>query len=83
MSTKKGVFSESLSISFSCPYFPHHGEQTQILQPLQAHTVLWDRGEKKAETPEQGIFKPVKNEVETVAKCSINLQNFKPDAADS
>ena len=78
MSTKKGVFSESPSLSFSCPYFPHHGEETQALQPLPSNTVLRDMGEKKVERPEEGILKSVKNQVETVAKRTINLQKFKP-----
>ena len=82
MSTKKGVFSESLSISFSCPYFPHHREEMQTLQPLQSNTVLQDRGEKKVERPEQGIFTFVNNQVETVAKHSINLLKFQPEGAE-
>ena len=43
--------------------------------------VLQYRGEMKVEKPEQGIFRSVKNEVETVAKRSINLQKFEPDGA--
>ena len=43
---------------------------------------LRDRGEKKVERPQQGVFKSVKNQVETVAKRSINLQKFKPDEGD-
>lgn len=82
MSTKKGVFPESLAISFSCPYFPHHREETQTLQPLHSNMVLQDRGEKKVERPEQGISTFVNNQVETVAKRSINLLKFKPEAAE-
>lgn len=78
VSTKKGVFSESPSLSFACPSFPHHGEETQALQPLPSNTVLRDTGEKKGETPEEGIFKPVKNQAETVAKRTIHLQKCKP-----
>ena len=51
MSTKKGVFSESLAISFSCPYFPHHGEETQALQPLQSNPgPAGQAGEETRET---------------------------------
>jgi len=82
MSTKKGLFSQSLRLSFSCPYFPHHEEETQALQALQSNPVLGDRREKKAERPEQGIFKWVKNQVEAMAKCSTNLQKFKPDGIE-
>ena len=44
--------------------------------------VLQDRGEKKVERPEQGISTFVNNQVETVAKRSINLLKFKPEAAE-
>jgi len=80
MSTKKGAFPKSLPLSFSCPYFPHHKEETQALQALQSNTILGDRGEKKAERPEQGNFKWVMNQVEAVTKCSTNLQ--KPDGTE-
>ena len=81
--TKKGVFSESLSTSFSCPYFPHHGKETQTLQPLQPNTVLRvGQGEKKVDRSEEGIFNSVKSQVETGAKRGINLQKFKPDGAE-
>jgi len=82
MSTKAGVFSQSLPLCFSCPYFPHHEEETQTLQALQSNTVLGDRREKKAERPEQGIFKWMMNQVEAMAKCSTNLQKFKLDGTE-
>lgn len=73
MRTKKGIF--RITILFLCPYFPHHGEETQTLKHLRSNTVLWDSGEKEVERHEQSIFKFK----ETVAKWGISLQKVKPE----
>ena len=55
------------------------GRKHRLCSPCSQIPVPRDRREKKLERPEEGIFKSGKNQVESVAKCSINLQKFNPD----
>ena len=62
---------------FSSP----RGGNTDSAAPAVKYGSAGQRADE-SRGPEQGIFKSVKNQVERVAKHSINLQKFKPDGAE-